>query len=241
LAWLAVALGACGAPAPPSAPSAASVTSAPEPCLEPIEPAAPAQAIVALPELPTVRLDKEPIRYDDEHYTVWGASYYLRSRPHRHEVTGESIRVTGYVTKTNLPDAPACAVHRTGKADPEDCKAPLPTFWLGDSPDAPERECIQVMGFASNYAQIYDAIQVMDRGKPGEKYIDVFWGTALPNPLPARGAKVSVQGRYGTTFTKATSGSVSEPIMGILTFEEMLTLEPAPELASLPGVVRKKR
>lgn len=239
--WLALGLCGCGAPAQPAAPAAPLASAAPEPCLEPIEPAAPAATIVKLPELPVVRLDKEPIRYDDENYTVWGASHYLRSRPHYDEVTRESIRITGYVTKTNLPDAPACAVHRVGKADPEDCKAPLPTFWLGDSPDAPERDCIQVLGFASNFAQIYDAIQMMDRGKAGETYIDVFWGTALPNPLPARGAKVSVQGRYGRTFNKASSGSVSEPTMGILSFEEMLTLEPAADPATLPGVTRKKR
>jgi hypothetical protein len=37
---------------------------------------------------------------------------------------------------------------------------------------------------------------------------------------------------------------VVDAIMGILTFDEMLTLEAAPELATLPGVtraVRKKR
>ena len=191
--------------------------------------------------LPTVRLDKEPIQYDDEAFTVWGASYYLRSRPHRAEVTREPIRITGYVTKTNLPDAPPCAVHRAGKADAENCKASLPTFWLGDSPDAPERDCIQVLGFASNYAQIYDAIVLMDQGKPGERYLDTFWGVAAPNPLPARGAKVTVQGRLGTSFTKASSGVVSDVTMGILTFDEMLTLEPAREPATLPGVTRKKR
>jgi hypothetical protein len=194
---------------------------------------------LAPPALPAVRLEKEPIQFDDEAYTVWGASYSLRSKQHRAEVMREAIRITGYVTKTNLPDAPPGAVPRADKADPENCQSPIPAFWLGDSPDAPEADCIQVLGFASNFPQVYDAMLLFDRGKPGERYIDTFWGVALPNPLPTRGARVTVQGRLGTTFTKASSGVVSNPTMGVLTFEEMLTLEPARELATLAGLKRK--
>jgi hypothetical protein len=210
-----------------------------EPC-----PEAPPAAVVTTPSapppaLPSVKLDKEPIQFDDDSLTVWGASHYLRSRRHRVEVMRDAIGITGYVTKTNLPDAPACAVHKAGKADPENCRPEIPAFWLGDSPDAPESDCIRVLGFASNYAQLYDAIQLFDRGKPGERYIDTFWGVVIPNPLPARGAKVKVRGRFGPSFTKASSGIVTDSAMGILTFEEMLTLQPAREPATLPGLKRK--
>jgi hypothetical protein len=219
--------------------SAAAATASAEPCPEVgLRPAATGSS-AAPPSLPAVRLEKEPIQFDEDSLTVWGASYYLRSRHHRADVTREAISITGYITKTSLPDAPACAVHKAGKADPENCRAEIPTFWLGDSPDAPESDCIRVMGFASNYAQLYDAIQLFDRGKRGERYMDTFWGVMIPNPLPARGAKVTVRGRFGTTFTKASTGIVTDSTMGILTFEEMLTLQPARELATLPGLKRK--
>ncbi len=220
--------------APATAPAASA-----EPCPE--VPRAPLAATpnVAAANLPAVRLDKEPIQFDDDSLTVWGASYYLRSRRHRVDVAREVVSITGYVTKTNLPDAPACAVHRAGKADPENCRPDIPTFWIGDSPDAPEGDSIRVLGFASNYAQIYEAMLLMDRAKPGEHYVDTFWGVVIPNPLPARGAKVKVRGRLGTSFTKASSGIVTDTSMGLLTFEEMLTLQPARELASLPGLKRK--
>src|SRR5690606_9889823 len=75
----------------------------------------------ALPPVPT--LPKKPIKVGDA-YTVFGASYSLRSRVYRKDVAGKKLSITGYITKTNWMDAPACAVHRGGKADPEDCKPP---------------------------------------------------------------------------------------------------------------------
>ena len=228
---------ACAAEQRPATQTAKAAQPATEPCPEAPPPTT--ASSVAPPTLPTVRLDKDPIQFDDDSLTVWGASYYLRNRRHRVEVTREVIGITGYITKTNLPDAPVCAVHRAGKADPENCRPEIPAFWLGDTPDAPESDSIRVLGFASNYAQLYDAITLMDRGKPGERYIDTFWGVVAPNPLPARGAKVKVRGRFGTSFTKASTGIVTDTNMGILTFEEMLTLQPARELATLPGLKRK--
>ena len=232
---------ACAAEQRPAA--QAVVAPAPTATVEPC-PDAPARSVAVAshprpPTLPALRLDKEPIQFDDDSLTVWGASYYLRSRRHRVEVTHEVVSITGYVTKTNLPDAPACAVHRAGRADPDNCRSEIPTFWLGDKPDAPEGDAIRVLGFASNYAQLYEAILLMDRGKAGERYVDTFWGVAVPNPLPALGAKVTVRGRFGASFTKASSGIITDTTMGILTFEEMLTLEPGREPATLPGLKRK--
>ena len=88
----------------------------------------------SLPSVPT--LAKKPIKQGED-YTIWGAAYYLRSIVHRKEIAGKDITVTGYISKTNLMDAPECAVHKAGKADPEGCKAPVPTFWVGDSKHAP--------------------------------------------------------------------------------------------------------
>lgn len=194
-----------------------------------------------LPPVPNV--PKKPIK-NGESYTVWGASYYLRSAVHRKEVAGKKLSLTGYITKTNLGDAPACAVHKGGKADPENCKPPIPAFWIGDTKDAPESETIKVMGWASNFAQIFDAIAEFDKGTTTDKdkgeHVDTFWQVKIPNPLPSVGAKITVKGDYGTTFSKSSTGAEADPFMGMMTFEEMTVAEPGSELATLPGVKRKE-
>ena len=182
-----------------------------------------------LPPVPNV--PQKPIKAGDA-YTVWGVSYQLRSRVHHKDVADKNLKVTGYICKTNLADAPKCAIHKTGKEDPEGCKPPIPTFWLCDTKDAPDADCIRVMGWASNFAQLHDAIEQFDKqkakpDKDKEAFTDDFWGVKVPNPLPSKGAKVTVKGDYATTFTKATSGTVADPIMGLLTYEEIDQLEPA--------------
>lgn len=188
---------------------------------------------------PVANVPKKPIKSGDA-YTVWGVSYYLRSPVHRKEVQGKKLSITGYIVKTNLGDAPVCAVHKGGKADPESCHPPVPTFWIADSKDATEADTIKVMGWASNFAQIYDAIAEFDKGKKDAEHVDTFWQVKIPNPLPAVGAKVTVSGGYSTTFTKSSTGAEADPFMGVLTYEEMKVAEPATELSTLPGVKRKK-
>lgn len=192
----------------------------------------------SLPAVPNV--PKKPIKNGDA-YTIWGASYSLRSRVHRKEVAGKKLTLVGYIAKTNLADAPKCAVHKGGKADPENCKPPIPAFWVCDAKDAPLNECVKVMGWASNFAQVYEAITEFDKGKEDAEYNDTFWGVKIPNPLPAVGAKVSVTGTYGVTFSQSSTGAEADPVMGLMSLQEMKELEPAPELATLPGVKRKER
>jgi len=201
----------------------------------PNEPRPASSVEVHLPAVP--KLEKKPPKVGDA-YSVWGASYFLRSRVHRKEVEGKTIVVEGYVVKTNLLEAPRCAVHRGGRADPENCRAPVPAFWIGDAPNAAPSTSIKVMGWASNYAQIYDAIRDFDAGKP--EFTDVLWGVRVPNPLPAMGAKVRISGVYDQMFSAASSGMEMDPHMGLITYGELKTLEPAPELATLPGVRRAK-
>jgi tetratricopeptide (TPR) repeat protein len=205
-------------------------------------PRAVTEAVTTPVRLPAVPAFPERPRVDGDAFTVWGASYALRSRAHRREVMPEGperfISVTGYVTKTNLPDAPKCAVHRPGRADPPGCPRPLPTFWLGDSKDAPPSECIRVVGWASNYAQIFEAIRAFDRHVPNQ-YIDGFWGISVPNPLPAAGEKVTVRGTYDTAFALAGVSRELDTEMGFLTYQSQKVLEPAAELGTLPGVTRK--
>jgi hypothetical protein len=199
---------------------------------EPYQPKQPAQSVKAnLPSVPSV--PKNPVK-DGEAYTVWGASYSLRSRVHNADVAGN-------IVATNLAEAPKCAVHATGKEDPPDCQAPIPTFWLADSKDAKPQDSIKVLGWASNFAQLYDAVNEYRKRRARKKtdaepLQDNFWGVKIPFPLPGPGAKVTVTGNYSTAFTRATSGTEADPIMGILTYDGIEYLEEPPELATLPGM-----
>jgi hypothetical protein len=189
---------------------------------------------------PAANLPKRPLKNGDV-WTVWGATYSLRSRVHRKEVANKRLSISGYIVKNNMKDAPPCAVHKAGKADPEDCKAPVPAFWIADTKDAAEADSIKVMGWASNFAQIFDAIDEFDKGKDNAEYNDSNWGVKVPNPLPAVGSKVTVTGQYGVSFSKASSGAEADPFMGVMDFQEMTVQEAAPELATLPGKKRKEK
>jgi hypothetical protein len=193
---------------------------------------------ISIPAVPNV--PQTPVKRGDV-YTVWGASYSLRSRVLHKDIAEKPLTLEGYIVDTNLLEAPECAVHKGGKADPETCKPPVPTFWLGDDKTTPRKEGIRVMGWASNYAQIFDAIKEIDEKGEKAEPKDTFWGKDIPNPLPAKGAKVRVTGPYSTTFVGASTGAEADPIMGILTYTKMEVLEQAPELATLPGIERKPK
>lgn len=194
------------------------------------------------PTLPAVPTLPQKLKKQGDAYTIWGVTHDLRSRVHYDDVNGKKITLVGYVVKTNYAEAPKCAIHKTGKADAADCKAPIPTFSIADE-KGETKDIIDVMGWASNFAQIFTLIEAIDRaakGKEGEvKLNDEFWGAELPNPVPNIGAKVKVTGQYGVTFTKATSGAAANPKYGIMTAEKIEFLEPPPEKAYLPGMKPK--
>ena len=194
------------------------------------------------PNLPAVPTLPQKVKKQGDAYTVWGVTHDLRSRVHYDDVNGKKLTIVGYVVKTNYADAPKCAIHKTGKGDPPDCKSPVPTFSIADE-KGETKDMIDVMGWASNFAQIFTMIEAIDRavkGKEGEvKLTDEFWGMDLPNPVPNVGAKVKVTGTYGVTFTKATSGAAANPKYGIMTAEKIEYLEPPAEKAYLPGMKPK--
>ena len=190
-----------------------------------------------LPAVPN--LPKKPMK-DGEAYTVWGASYSLRSKVYRNDVDGKTLSITGYIVKTNLADVDPCFVHPQGKADPENCRgAELPTFWIADSKDAKIEDAIQVVGWARNFAVLYDAIEEYDKAerakKDPEAFNDDVFGVKIPFPLPAAGAKVTVKGTYGPKSTTAT-GMSSDPLMGIITYTELTYQEAPSERVKLPGM-----
>ena len=194
------------------------------------------------PNLPAVPTLPQKVKKQGDAYTIWGITHELRSRVHREDVDGKKVTVVGYIVKTNYAEVPKCAVHKTGKADPAECKAPIPTFSIADE-KGEAKDMIDVMGWASNPAQVFTLIEAIDKaakGKEGEvKLTDEFWGTDLPNPVPNIGAKVKVTGTYGVTFTKATSGAAANPKYGIITAEKIEYLEPPAEKAYLPGMKPK--
>jgi hypothetical protein len=193
---------------------------------------APSGARASLPPVPNV--PKRPIKKGGA-YTVWGASYYLRSRVHNEEVNHKSISVTGWIGHTNLMQAPECAVHKGGQADPEGCKPDVPAYWICDKKGDNKNDCIKVLGWASNYAQIFDTIEKRKEDEEAE-HIDTYWGRPLPCPLPNLGAKVTVTGPYSTTFIGSSTGTEADPIMGILTHTKIDYHEPPPTPALLPGM-----
>ena len=189
-----------------------------------------------LPAPPTI--NAAPIKVGDA-FTIAGASHHLRSRMHDKEVTKAPITIQGYIVEENISTAPACAVHKSGKADPEDCKSEIPSFWIADEKGAgPDKPRIRVLGWAKNFAIIFDANEKYKglKAPPTEKQVvkDEVWQIDVPYPLPAKGAKVKVTGQYGFTFSKASGGLVSDPVNGVMTFQKYEVTEPAPEPVQLP-------
>jgi hypothetical protein len=195
----------------------------------------------ALPAVPTLPQKNKKV---GDAYTIWGVTHDLRSKVHSEEVNGKPLSITGYIVKVNYDAAPKCAVHKTGKGDPADCKSPLPTFWIADD-KGETKDMIEVMGWASNFAQIFSMIEGLDKAQKGKenevKLKDEMWNTDIPNPLPNVGAKVKVKGTYGATFTKATGGAAVNPKYGIMTSDSIEYLEPPTGSVHLPGMKEKAK
>jgi hypothetical protein len=187
-------------------------------------------SIPAPPTLPTT-----PIKQGDA-YTVYGAIHHLHSLMHAKEVTAQPISITGYVVDSNIPRAPDCAVHKTGKKDPDNCNPEVPSFWIADDKGNTKGPKIRIVGWARNFAVVYDAMVGYKKIKPGdqptEKQVvtDDVLNVPVPFPLPSIGAKVKLTGAYNVAKT-VVSDMVSEPVGGVMSLQKYEQLEQAPELA----------
>lgn len=152
----------------------------------------------------------------------------------REETWSAAISLEGFVVKANLAEIPECAIHPVGVADPYDCRSPIPTFWLADSPSAPESTWIPVMGWASNAANLYERALHEAEALGGEEYEDAHWGIEVPTF--SLGERVTVWGTYGKTFTKTSTGWARQPTTGILNYHESIEHEPGSERISLRSV-----
>ncbi|HEY1694443.1 MAG TPA: hypothetical protein VGG39_19875 [Polyangiaceae bacterium] len=175
-----------------------------------------------------------PIKAGDS-YTVYGAIHQLRSLLHGKDVTANPITITGYIVDSNVARAPECAIHKTGKADPEKCATEVPSFWIADDKGNTKGPKIRVVGWARNYAVICDAMKAYNKLKPGEQPKEAVKDDILnvdePNPLPSVGAKVKITGAYNVAKT-VVSDMVSEPLGGVMAMTKMETVEPAPAPAA---------
>jgi hypothetical protein len=202
---------------------------------------APSGKKASLPPVPT--LPSKPKKQGDA-YTIAGIVHDLHSRVHHDEVDNKKATLVGYIVKTNYDAAPKCAIHKTGKGDPADCKVEPPTFFIADD-KGETKDMIAVMGWASNFAQMFSLIEGIKKAAKGKelevKLKDEFWAVDIPNPLPAVGAKVKVSGNYGVTYTKSTGGAASNPKYGIMTAEKIEYLEQAPNAATLPFMDKDKK
>jgi hypothetical protein len=182
------------------------------------------------PTLPTT-----PIKQGDA-YTVYGAIHHLHSLIHAKEVTANPISIVGYVVDSNIPRAPDCAVHKTGKKDPDNCSPEVPSFWIADNKGDTKGEKIRIVGWARNFAVIYDAMVAYKKLKPGvaptekEVVTDDVLNVPVPFPLPSVGAKVKLTGAYNA-FKTVVSDMVSEPVGGVMSLQKYEEQEAAPSPA----------
>lgn len=167
-------------------------------------------------------------------FTVREASCALHDKKFQHFFGEKQVSITGYITATNLSDAPKCAFHRPGMSDLEGCQSRIPAFWLGDAQGTPKGESIRVVGWASQYAQVFSSMALYAQEGPTATDFDIFWGVPIPNPIPAVGAKATVTGRYGTLPAESSRGTDPDPTMGILTYSSLKTLKFAPSPAVPP-------
>jgi hypothetical protein len=167
-------------------------------------------------------------------YTIAGAVHALRSLLHAKDVTANPISIVGYVVDSNIPRAPDCAIHKTGKKDPDNCTPEVPSFWIADEKDNTKGAKVRVVGWARNFAVIFDAMTAYKKLKPGEQpkepINDDILNVPLPFPLPAVGQKVKLTGAYNVAKT-VVSDMVSEPTGGVMALAKMEVLEPSPEPA----------
>ena len=182
----------------------------------------------APPALPTT-----PIKQGDA-YTIYGAIHHLQSLIHNKDVTAQPISIVGYIVDSNIPRAPDCAVHKTGKKDPDNCNPEVPSFWVADDKGNAKGQKVRVVGWARNFAVIFDAMTAYKKLKEGEQpkepVMDDMLNVQVPFPLPAVGAKVKITGAYNVART-VVSDMVSEPAGGVMALQKMEQLEPPPEPA----------
>src|SRR4029077_15506827 len=115
------------------------------------------------------------------------------------------------------------------------CTPEVPSFWIADNKGDTKGPKIRVVGWARNFAVIYDAMVAYKKLKPGEEpkdggVMDDMLNVVLPFPLPAVGEKRRGTGAYNVAKV-VVSDMVSEPTGGVIAYSKIDQLEAAPEAA----------
>lgn len=186
----------------------------------------------AMPAPPTI--PNLPLKAGDA-WTVYGATHHLRSLNHNKEVAGATdITITGYIVETNYAKVPDCAIHPAGKKDPDGCTSEIPSFWIADTKGDTKGTKIRVIGWARNFAIIYDAMKAFDKLKPGETQkeplMDDVLNVPIPFPLPVVGQKVKVNGKYGVSG-RNSGDMVADPMNGVMMQKKIDVVEPVTDKA----------
>lgn len=186
----------------------------------------------SMPAPPTI--PNLPLKAGDA-WTIYGATHHLRSLVHNKDVAGQNdITITGYIVETNYAKAPDCAVHPTGKKDPDGCVSEIPSFWIADTKGDTKGTKIRVIGWARNFAIIYDAMKAYDKLKVGESpkepINDDILNVPIPFPLPVVGQKVKVTGKYGVSG-RNSGDLVSDPMNGVMMQKKIEVVEPVQDKA----------
>lgn len=204
------------------------------------------------PNLPSVPSLPNKAKKEGDAYTVWGAIHDLHNEVHAKDFDGKEVSIVGTIVKTNYSVAckddlkqakdedecvPKCAIHKQGKADPENCIAPIPAFWIAESAGEKDyaTKAIPAKGWASNFAAVFSMVEEIDQKGDKAEILDVYTQTKIPNPLPNVGAKVKITGSYGVTAATSSRGSESNPRTGIMKVTKVEYLEPPKQHAFLPG------
>ena len=112
----------------------------------------------------------------------------------------------------------------------------MPSFWIADNKGDTKGLKVRVVGWARNFAVIYDAIKAYKKIKPGEQPTekqavqDDMLNVTVRSRCPSVGAKVKLTGAYNVAKT-VVSDMVSEPTGGVMALQKMEMLEPAPDVA----------
>ncbi len=209
------------------------------------------------PEIPQPPTLPNKAKKEGDAYTVYGAVHDIHSVVYENDFKDKDVTLIGYIVQINwsqgckgemAPDdaemctppitgccVPKCAVFDAGKKDtPAGCEAPIPTFWIADTKDEKDirSAAIPVMGWASNWSQIYSLIKELEKDDEATR-LDPWSGVEMPTPIPNLGAKVKVTGRYGFNASVGSSGQSSNPRTGIVAWKSMEYLE-KPEPTKLP-------
>ena len=120
-------------------------------------------------------------------YTIFGAIHDLKSRIHSREITAKDVTITGYIVESNYATAPKCATTRPARRTPTTAStSPFPSFWIADKKGDTKGQKIRVLGWAKNWATIFDAMEKYKdlKDPPKELVKDDVWERRRSVPAP---------------------------------------------------------